>query len=109
MRLPGEILGRLAQDVPLGGQLGLLDREFGVSPKRVTRQRRFPSGWYLALNAARLPERKEDAIDRYAAGLRRRGIGTAPWFDQQLALALLGITATFAWEKALGGDTELRW
>jgi hypothetical protein len=66
-------------------------------------------GWYLALNAARLPERKEDAIDRYAAGLRRRGIGTAPWFDQQLALALLGITATFAWEKALCGDTELGW
>ena len=30
-------------------------------------------GWYLALNAARLPEGKEYAIDRYAAGLRRRG------------------------------------
>lgn len=66
-------------------------------------------GWYLALNADRLPERKEDAIDRYASGLRRRGLGTVPWFDQQLALALLGITATFAWEKALGGDDELGW
>src|SRR5690242_5155848 len=66
-------------------------------------------GWYLALNAARLPETKEDAIDRYAAGLRCRGIVTAPWFDQQLTLALLGVTATLAWEKALGGDDELGW
>ena len=66
-------------------------------------------GWYLALNAARLPETKEDAIDRYAAGLRCRGIVTAPWFDQQLTLALLGVIATFAWEKALGGNDELGW
>ena len=66
-------------------------------------------GWYLALNAARLPEPKEDAIDRYAAGLRGRGVGSAPWFDQQLTLALLGVTATLAWEKALGGDDELGW
>ena len=65
-------------------------------------------GWYLALNAARLPESKEDAIDRYGMALRRRGV-PAPWFDHQLALALLGVTATFAWEKALGGDDELGW
>jgi len=86
------------------GRAILLDRAYpGAGPAT------WELGWYLALNAARLPERKEDAIDRYAAAPCRHGIGTAPWFDQQLALALLGITATFAWEKALGGDDELGW
>lgn len=43
--------------------------------------------WYLALNAARLPEPKEDG---FLAGLDRRGVATAGWFDRQLALTLLG-------------------
>jgi Phosphotransferase enzyme family len=65
--------------------------------------------WYLALNCARLPESKEQTIAGFRAALDRRGIATAGWFDEQLELCLLGIMATFAWEKALGDDDELRW
>ena len=62
--------------------------------------------WYLALNRARLPETKEASIAGYRAALEARGIDTAPWFDRQLALCLLGMAACFGWEKALGDDDE---
>jgi thiamine kinase-like enzyme len=65
--------------------------------------------WYLALNRARLPEGKEDAAAAFRAALRRHGTDPAGWFDRQLALCLLGITATFGWEKALGPAEELEW
>ena len=65
--------------------------------------------WYLALNRARLPEAKEKTIGRFRAALERHGIATAGWFDMQLDLCLVGIMATFGWEKALGDDPELRW
>jgi hypothetical protein len=65
--------------------------------------------WYLALNRARLPETKEAAISRFRAALERHGVDTAGWFDVQLDLCLVGMMATFAWEKALGDDEELRW
>ena len=65
--------------------------------------------WYLALNRARLPEAKEKTIARFRAALERHGIATAGWFDMQLDLCLVGIMATFGWEKALGDDPELRW
>jgi hypothetical protein len=65
--------------------------------------------WYLALNAARLPEAKEDAIDAYRSALERRGIDTAGWFERQLALCLLGMLVVFGWEKALGSDDEFAW
>jgi hypothetical protein len=66
-------------------------------------------GWYLALNAARLPESKEDTIARCRAALERHGVDTAAWWDRQLALCLLGTLVQFGWEKALGSDDELAW
>jgi len=65
--------------------------------------------WYLALNSARLPASKEDTIAALRAALERRGVDTTTWFDLQLDLCLLGMTACFGWEKAVGGDAELRW
>jgi Phosphotransferase enzyme family len=65
--------------------------------------------WYLALNRARLPETKEKVIDRYQAELERRGISTAGWWQEQLELCVIGVMATFGWEKALGDGGELSW
>ena len=66
--------------------------------------------WYLSINAARLPHPKEDAIAAFRAALERRGINTEPWWEAQLALALLGGFVQFGWEKALGGPgDELDW
>lgn len=66
--------------------------------------------WYLAINCRRLPQSKEDAIAAYRAALERRGVDTAPWWDRQLGLSLLGGLVWFGWEKALGGyDDELAW
>ena len=65
--------------------------------------------WYLSLNAARLPETKDAAAERFRASLDRRGVATSDWFDHQLALCLLANLATFGWEKALGSDAELAW
>jgi Phosphotransferase enzyme family len=65
--------------------------------------------WYLALNRARLPEGKEAAISRFRAELEGRGIATAGWWQEQLDLCLIGIMATFGWEKALGDADELSW
>ena len=65
--------------------------------------------WYLAINSARLPQSKEATIVAYRAALERQGIDTEPWWDAQLALALLGAFVQFGWEKALGGGDELAW
>jgi hypothetical protein len=66
--------------------------------------------WYLAINCRRLPQPKEAAIEAYRDALERCGIDTAPWWDRQLALCLLGALVQFGWEKALGGfDEELAW
>jgi hypothetical protein len=65
--------------------------------------------WYLALNRQRLPESKEQSIERYRAALEKRGIDTAGWWDAQLALCSLALIACFGWEKALGDDEELTW
>jgi hypothetical protein len=66
-------------------------------------------GWYLAINAARLPETKEAAIARFHDALVRHGVDTAAWWDRQLDLALFATFVLFGWEKALGGDDELGW
>jgi hypothetical protein len=66
-------------------------------------------GWYLALNRARLPESKEDAIERFRGDLERRWIDTGRWWDLQLSVALFAIIACFGWEKALGDRDELAW
>jgi hypothetical protein len=66
--------------------------------------------WYLAINCRRLPRSKEESIAAYRDALEARGVGTGPWFDRQLALALLGALVQFGWEKALAGyDEELQW
>ena len=65
--------------------------------------------WYLALNRARLPEPKQAVISRFRAELEARGISTASWWQPQLDLCVVGIMATFAWEKALGDADELDW
>jgi hypothetical protein len=66
--------------------------------------------WYLAINCRRLPQPKEAAADAFRAALERHGIDTAPWWERQLALCLLGALVQFGWEKAFGGyDDELAW
>jgi hypothetical protein len=65
--------------------------------------------WYLALNRARLPEPKEAVISRFRAALEGHGIDTGRWWQQQLDLCMIGIMATFGWEKALGDAGELAW
>ena len=65
--------------------------------------------WYLALNRARLPEPKEAVIDRFRAALEHHGIDTRGWWQQQLDLCMIGVMATFGWEKALGDAGELAW
>ena len=65
--------------------------------------------WYLALNAARLPTSKEDSIAVFRDAFSAAGVDPGGWFDDQMALSLLGMGATFGWEKALGSDDELAW
>jgi hypothetical protein len=65
--------------------------------------------WYLALNRARLPESKEQTIASYRSRLEHHGVDTAGWWDRQLGLSMVGIAATFAWEKAVGEPSELAW
>ena len=66
--------------------------------------------WYLAINSARLPQSKEATAEAYRCALENHGIDTAPWWDDQLRLALLGGIVQFGWEKALGGPgDELDW
>ena len=66
--------------------------------------------WYLAINCARLPHSKEDAIAAYRDALERHGVTTSSWWDRAIALALLGAVVQFGWEKALAGPgPELGW
>jgi hypothetical protein len=66
--------------------------------------------WYLALNAARLPQAKEAAIAAFRAALIGHGIEVDGWWDRAMALALLGGLVWFGWEKALAGPgPELQW
>jgi hypothetical protein len=65
--------------------------------------------WYLAINRARLPEPKEDAIEALRLSFEARGIETDTWWERQLDLCLLGGLVQFGWEKALGEEAELMW
>jgi hypothetical protein len=65
--------------------------------------------WHLALNRARIPISKEATIAHYRDRLEHHGVDTTDWFDRQLGLTLLGMSALFAWEKALGDQAELDW
>jgi hypothetical protein len=69
--------------------------------------------WYLAVNSARLPVTKEEAIDLYK-GYLSTAIGSAftpDWWEPQLALALLGGFVLLGWPKTMGavqGDLPTR-
>ncbi len=66
--------------------------------------------WYLALNAALLPEPKDAVLESYRRSLERHGVSTAGWWEDAVALELLGCMLQFGWEKALGGrGDELAW
>jgi hypothetical protein len=66
--------------------------------------------WYLALNAALLPEPKDAVLRTYRRALEGHGVTTANWWDDAVALELLGCMVQFGWEKALGGPSdELAW
>ncbi len=70
----------------------------------------FDLAHYLALNSSRLPEAKEAVIEAYRVALERAGVATGGWFDDQVALGLLGHMLLLGWEKALGGPgPELTW
>jgi hypothetical protein len=65
--------------------------------------------WYLALNRMRLPESKMDTVARFRSAIEAQGVETSGWWQEQLDLCMVGVMATFAWEKALGDDDELAW
>ena len=65
--------------------------------------------WHLALDRVLLPVSKEATAAAFRDALERHGIDTAPWWDLQLDLCLLGAVVQFGWEKALGDDAELGW
>jgi thiamine kinase-like enzyme len=64
--------------------------------------------WYLAVNAARLPQSKEASIEAYRNALEAHGVATDGWFDRQLALAVVGGFVQLGWNKA-GDPEELAW
>jgi hypothetical protein len=66
-------------------------------------------GWYLALNAARLPTSKDATVEAFRGALEAHGVPTAGWWQRQLDLSLLGTFVQFAWEKAFGSDEEFGW
>jgi len=65
--------------------------------------------WYLAINAARLPQTKEEAIDALHGALERHGVDTTAWWETQLSLCMLGAMVLFGWEKSLGDAAEFGW
>ncbi len=69
----------------------------------------FDLAWYVAINAARLPESKEDTIAAYRRALEGHGVDTGGWFERQLELCLIGAFLVLGWEKAFGDPAELQW
>jgi len=66
----------------------------------------------LALNRARLPHgfEKDATVDAYRAALERHAVDTAPWFERQWSLCLVGVMLQLAWEKAFDETgRELAW
>jgi hypothetical protein len=65
-------------------------------------------GWYLAVNSARLPVPRDDAIECYR--LARAELGRLPasgeQWERELELALLAGTLRLGWAKALGASSD---
>lgn len=61
-------------------------------------------GWYLAVNAARLPEPREATIAAFRDSLTRAlGARFDPsWWEPQLAIGLVGAFLQLGWPKVLG-------
>ncbi len=67
---------------------------------------------YLALNGTRTPPGygKDATVDAYRDALARRGVDTAPWFERQLSLCLVGVMLQLGWQQASDGTgVELAW
>jgi hypothetical protein len=64
--------------------------------------------YYLAVNCDRLPEGKDDTVQRYRSALEVRGVDTGSWWDHQLRLALLGAAVSLGWSKGAQPE-ELDW
>lgn len=65
--------------------------------------------WYLAINCDRIPESKGATIEAYRNALEGAGVDTAPWWERQLDLCLLGAYLQMGWGKASGDPVELAW
>ncbi|MDN5854152.1 MAG: phosphotransferase, partial [Actinomycetia bacterium] len=65
--------------------------------------------WYLAVNAAALPEPREDAIEAYRRSLERHGVDTGKWWQAQLGLCLIGAFLLLGWDKTIGDPAEIGW
>lgn len=65
-------------------------------------------GWYLAVNSARLPLPRADAIEIYRAERERLGRlpATGAAWQRELALSLLSGTLRLGWAKALGASND---
>ena len=48
-------------------------------------------------------------VKQFSVALEARQVATTGWWQEQLDLCLIGIMATFGWEKALGDADELSW
>ena len=60
--------------------------------------------------ASRRSSRDDATVGAYRAALERHGVDTAPWFERQLALCLVGVMLQLGWEKAFDETgTELTW
>ena len=125
------VLGLLADPTPLVDALNILPHTFVHGDWKAGNLGAHPDGrtilldwgevpgeavptadlaWYLALNAALLPETKDETIVSYRRALERHGVDTEGWFDVAVDLELLGAMLQFGWEKGLGGPgPELAW
>jgi hypothetical protein len=84
-----------------GGRTALLDWAFPSQDNPLA-----DLAWYLAVNCDRLPETKDDAVRRYRRELEALGVTTSGWWDDALALCLLGGFVQMGWSKS---GAELDW
>lgn len=66
-------------------------------------------GFLIPAGDAVVPAAQHARLIAHMAALEIREISTAGWWQEQLDLCLIGIMATFGWEKALGDQDELSW
>ena len=64
--------------------------------------------WYVAINADRIPESREQTFAAYRDALERYGVPTDGWFEAQLELSLLGAFVQLGWNKVHDAE-ELNW